>query len=178
MNLDETTICSSVVFQGNLIRVRKDRALLPNVKTAPREVVEHPGAVAVLPLDEAGRVILVEQFRYSLGKVLLEIPAGKLDPGESARACALRELEEETGFIPDKLYELGAVYTSPGFCDEKIHLYLARGLRPGKSHPDEDEFLTVKSVPFDELCRAVMAHEIQDAKTIAAVLKTKMLLEL
>jgi ADP-ribose pyrophosphatase len=178
MQFLEKTLQSSIVYQGNFIRVRRDMAQLPNGKTASRDVVEHPGGVAVLPLDSAGNVITVEQYRYPLGRMLLEIPAGKLEGKEDVRLCALRELEEETGLVPDELTFLGSLYVSPGFCNEVIHLYLARGLHQGELHPDEDEFLENRRVPFHALLDAVMKNEIQDAKTVAAVLKTKILLGL
>ena len=178
MHLLEKKLETSVVYEGRFIRVRRDKAELPNGKTAVREVVEHPGAVAVLPLDDDGSVVTVRQYRYPLGKALLEVPAGKLERGEEARQCALRELEEETGLVPDELSYLGCLYISPGFCNEEIHLYLARGLREGKLHPDEDEFLERCRVPFGELVEAVLRDEIHDAKTVAAVLKTKLLLGL
>jgi len=173
MQLTEKTISSSVVYEGIIVRVRTDEAELPSGKTANREVVEHPGGVAILPLDDACNVIAVEQYRYPMGKVLLEVPAGKLERGEDPRLCALRELEEETGLIPDELTYLGCLYLSPGFCDEVLHLYLARGLRQGTRHPDEDEFLEVRKVPFGILVEAIMNDELRDAKTVAAVLKTK-----
>ncbi|MPM43146.1 Methanol dehydrogenase activator [bioreactor metagenome] len=173
MDLEEKTLERDIIYQGKFLRLRRDAVSLPNGTRALREVVEHPGAVAVLPLDEAGNVILVEQYRHPLEQVLLEIPAGKLEPGEEPRLCALRELEEETGLVPDTLEGLGSLYISPGFCNEVIHLYLARGLRPGTAHPDEDEFLNRRVLPFSELARAVMQDEVRDAKTVAAVLKVK-----
>lgn len=178
MDLTEKTLESSIIYDGAFLRLRTDRAKLPNGRTASREVVEHPGGVAILPLDEAGNVILVEQYRYPLGKLVVEVPAGKLNRGEDHRICAMRELEEETGLIPEDLLYLGCLYPSPGFCDEIIYLYLARGLRQSNSHPDEDEFLEVRSVPFGILLDAVMRGEICDAKTVALALKTSLLLNL
>lgn len=178
MDLTEKTLESSIIYDGAFLRLRTDRAKLPNGRTALREVVEHPGGVAILPLDEAGNVILVEQYRYPLGKLVVEVPAGKLNRGEDHRICAMRELEEETGLIPEDLLYLGCLYPSPGFCDEIIYLYLARGLRQSDSHPDEDEFLEVRSVPFGILLDAVMRGEICDAKTVALALKTSLLLNL
>jgi ADP-ribose pyrophosphatase len=178
MQLMEKTLESSILYNGSIIRVRLDKAVLPNGKTATREVVEHPGGVAILPLDGEGNVITVKQYRYPLGRVLLEVPAGKLDRGEDHRICALRELQEETGLIPGELTYLGCLYLSPGFCNEVLHLYLARGLHQGTCCPDDDEFLEIGRMPFDVLVDAVMKDEIHDAKTVAAVLKTKLWLGL
>lgn len=163
--------------KGVIINMRTDEVLLPNGKTALREVIEHPGAVAVLPLDAEGFSYCVRQFRYPVNAHLLEIPAGKLDPGEEHAACAARELSEETGIEAGRLIYLGVIYTSPGFCDEAIHLYLALDLEFKNAHPDEDEFLDVEKISFDTLVEMAMSGEIPDAKTTAAVLKAKRYLE-
>ena len=176
MELKEKTVSSQPKYSGVIVNVRLDKAELPNGKLAPREVVSHPGGVAVLPLHEDGTVTVVKQYRYPFHTVLTEIPAGKLDPNEEHGICGLRELEEETGLIPDKFTYLGCLLVSPGYSDEVIHLYLARGLRQGKQHTDPDEFLELERVPFEELLARVMADELHDAKTVAAVLKTKVLL--
>ena len=177
MELTEKKVTSEVVFQGQILTVLRDTAELPNGKTAEREVVRHPGGVAVLPLDEDGNVLLVRQFRYPFGRVLLEIPAGKLDRGEEPLHAAARELEEETGVQAEELISLGSIYVSPGFCDEELHLYLAQGLKQGKSHPDEDEFLAPERVPCEVLTEQIMSGAIHDGKTVAAVLKAKLYLE-
>lgn len=177
-DLTERMLSRKEQYSGPLFSVHTDQVLLPNGHTAAREVVEHVDGVAVLPLDERNNVLAVTQYRYVFGRTLLEIPAGKLDPGEEPRAGALRELEEEAGVRPDELLELGGIYVSPGFCDEKIHLYLARGLRQTACHPDEDEFLSVSRMPFGELADRVLSGRVEDAKTVAAVLKAKALLKL
>ena len=178
MDLTERTIESKTMFQGRIITVLLDTAGLPDGGTAQREVVLHPGGVAILALDEADNVALVRQYRYPLHGLLLELPAGKLDPGEDHRPAALRELSEETGLEAEELIYLGCLLASPGFCNERLHLYLARGLSRADSHPDDDEFLNVVTMPFDRLLEQVMDGTIEDAKTVAGVLKTKVLLKL
>lgn len=178
MDLTERTIESKTMFQGRIITVLLDTAGLPDGGTAQREVVLHPGGVAILALDEADNVALVRQYRYPLHGLLLELPAGKLDPGEDHRPAALRELSEETGLEAGELTYLGCLLASPGFCTERLHMYLARDLRKKESHPDEDEFLNVITMPFQQLLEQVMDGTVEDAKTVATVLKTKVLLGL
>lgn len=179
MDLKEHTIASKTIFQGKIVELLVDQVRLPNGKQAAREVVRHPGGVTVLPLDETGNVTLVRQYRYPIGQELLELPAGKLDSRTEAHAdAAARELSEETGLRAQEWTYLGSMLASAGFCDEELHLYLARGLIQEEQHPDEDEFLNVVTMSFDELARRVMEGEIRDAKTVAAVLKTKVLLGL
>lgn len=179
MNLKETTVESTTIFTGKIVTVLLDKAELPNGKIASREVVLHPGGVAILALSDDNMVTLVRQYRYPIGEELLELPAGKLDgDGESVETAAIRELGEETGLIADKLTYLGYTLASPGFCDEALHMYLAQGLSQGETHPDEDEFLNVVTMPFDTLVEKVMSGEITDGKTVSTTLKTKVLLGL
>lgn len=178
MDLAERTLESRTIFQGKIVTLLVDRAELPDGKEATREVVRHPGGVAILPLDENGAVTLVRQYRYPFHQVILELPAGKLDGPEDHALAARRELSEETGLEAEELTYLGCLLASPGFCDERLHMYLARGLRQAESHPDEDEFLNVVTMPFDQLVRQVMDGTVEDAKTVAAVLKAKTLLQL
>lgn len=178
MELVEKTVETKIVYEGVIVTVRLDRAQLQNGALAPREVVEHPGGVAILPLDSDGSVTVVRQFRYPFGRVLSELPAGKLERGEDHRLCALRELKEEVGMVPDELTYLGCIYTSPGFSTEVLHMYLARGLHQGACCPDEDEFLEIDRVPFATLVDEIMSGALTDAKTVAAVLKTKLYLGL
>lgn len=176
MELVEKTIGSETIFEGRIVRLHVDKVELPNGHQSTREVVEHPGGVCILPLDGEDMVTLVRQFRYPFHRVITELPAGKLDAGEDHRLCALRELKEEVGMTPDELIYLGALYSSPGFSGEIIHLYLARGLSQGACQPDEDEFLDLVRVPFDALVEQVMKCDVADGKTVAAVLKAKVLL--
>ena len=176
MDLTERTVESKTLFDGVIVTLKVDQAQLPDGKVATREVVEHPGGVAILALDEENNVTLVQQYRYPFHQVLLELPAGKLDAGEDHRPAALRELSEETGLEAGELTYLGHIYASPGFCDEALHMYLARDLTRARQHLDEDEFLDVVTMPFDTLVEQVMSGEITDAKTVATVLKVKTLL--
>lgn len=178
MELTEKTLSGRTEFEGKIVKLTVDTVELPDGATAIREVVGHPGGVCVLALLEDGTVPLVRQFRYPLGRVMAELPAGKLEYGEEPRPAAVRELGEEVGLVPGELTDLGAIYVSPGFCTEKLHMYLARSLTRVPVHPDEDEFLEIEYLPFDELVRRVMSGEIQDGKTVAATLKTKTLLGL
>ena len=178
MELKETRLSGETVYKGKIVTLKVDEALLPNGATAGREVVEHPGGVCVLALQEDGTVPLVRQFRYPLGDVMLELPAGKLEYGEEPRPAAVRELGEEVGLEPGELTDLGHIYVSPGFCTEKLHMYLAREVKRVPVHPDEDEFLDIVHLPFGELADMVMSGEITDGKTVATVLKTKVLLGL
>jgi ADP-ribose pyrophosphatase len=178
MDLTETTLRREDKFEGKIMTVHVDEVLLPNGNTATREVVDHVDGVAVLPLDERNNVLTVTQYRYVFGRTLLEIPAGKLDPGEDPVTGALRELKEETGAVPDTFLPLGRILPAPGCYGEALHLYLARGLHMEEQHLDPDEFLNVERVPFDEMVHRCMNGEIEDAKTVAAVLKVKLLLNL
>ena len=174
-NLIEKTLSQSTAFQGRLLRLRVDEALMPDGTTAGREVVEHPGGVGVLALTEDHKVLLVRQYRYPYGEILTEIPAGKRDPGEDPLTTGMRELEEETGYRANNFTPLGKVYPSPGYCDEVIYLYLATDLVPTQAHPDEDEFLEVERRDLEELTQQVLNGEITDAKTQVAVLKARLL---
>lgn len=177
MDMREKLIKSEEIFKGRVITLKKETVLLPNGEEAGREIVLHPGGVAILPLDDNGDVFVVRQYRRPFDDILLEIPAGKLNYGEDHFECGVRELEEETGLTASKYDYLGEFYVTPGFCREKIHLYLARGLKKGEMHLDEDEFLEVEKIPFENLINMVMTNEIKDAKTAIAILKTKVFLE-
>ena len=169
----EEELKSQTIYQGRIITVTQDTVCLENGKTAQREVVHHHGGAAVVPVGAQGEVYLVRQFRYPMGKELLEIPAGKLEPGEDPCDAAMRELEEECGLVADKVVDLHPIYPSVGYTTEVIHMYLATGLHKTQSHPDEDEFLDLLSYPLDTLVEMVMQGEICDAKTVAGILKAK-----
>lgn len=177
-DLTEKMLRQEEKFNGKIVRVHVDEVLLPNGNTSMREVVEHCGGVAVLPLDEQNRVLVVTQYRYVFGRNMLEIPAGKLDEGEDPAAGGLRELKEETGAVPEEFISMGSVLPSPGCYGERLHLFLARGLRMEDQQLDKDEFLNVERIPFDEMVHRCMTGRIEDAKTVVAVLKAKVLLDL
>ena len=176
MDMTEKTLASREVYRGRIIRVREDTVLLPNGKEGRREVVEHPGGVGILALDRDD-VLLVRQYRYAFSRVLTEIPAGKREPGEEPSVTARRELKEEIGAEAEKWTELGALIASPGCYGETLYLYLAQELTFGATHPDEDEFLDVLRMSFDQAVEQCMRGELTDAKTVAALLKAKILLK-
>lgn len=178
LDLTEKTLSRKEQYSGPLFSCHTDEVLLPNGHTSIREVIEHCDGVAVLPLDENNNVLTVTQYRYVFGRNVLEIPAGKLDPGETPYDGGLRELREETGAVPGIYESLGSVLPAPGCYTEVLHLYLARDLKMENQDLDPDEFLNVERIPFDEMVRRCMSGEIDDAKTVVAVLKAKMLLGL
>jgi ADP-ribose pyrophosphatase len=171
MNLEEKQISSEEIFNGVAIHLFRDEILLPNGKKSVREVIRHPGAVCVLPLTEQGEIIFVNQFRYALGKVTLEVPAGKLEKGEDPMVAAMRELSEETGLDAKNVVPMGELYTTPALIDEIIYMYIATDLYQGEKHPDEDEFLEIVRIPLSELVEDVLSGRIPDSKTQCAVLK-------
>lgn len=170
-NLIEKKISGEPVFDGVLLHVRKDTVELPNGHTATREWIKHPGASAVIPLLPDNQIILVRQFRYPVGKITLEVPAGKLDKvGEDPIECAKRELSEETGYTAAKLWKLTTIATTVGFSDEYIHLYAASDLTPGKIHPDSDEFINAVKMPLTAALQMVESGKIFDAKSAVSIL--------
>lgn len=177
MEFFEKQITTETVYIGRIVNVRNDIAEIKNGKLVPREVVEHPGGVAVVAVNDHGYVMMVRQYRYPMEEELLEIPAGKLEYGEDHRDCAMRELSEETGCTAGKLIFLGSIYPSPGFSKEILYIYLATELVDGDMHLDEDEFLSVEAIQMDALVERIMAGEIKDGKTIIGILKAKKYLE-
>jgi len=171
-NLEEKMVASEEIFDGHVVHLFKDTVELPNGKHATRETVRHIGAVAVVPLTDDGKVIIERQFRYPLGCVITEIPAGKLDSKTEDRlSAAKRELEEETGYTAKEWIDLGDYYPAAAYTDERISLYLAKGLQQGQRNLDEDEFLNIMAVPLEELVEEVLNGTITDGKTQAALLK-------
>lgn len=172
--LEEKFISREDIFDGAVLHVVKDEVLLPNGKTATREMCLHVGAVCVIPLLHDGRVIMERQYRYPHGRVFFEIPAGKLNyAGEDPLEAAKRELREETGAVAKSYTPLGVMVPSPALVTERIYMYLAEDMSFGERELDEDEFLDVELVSFDKLYEMVLSGEIEDAKTQIAVLKLK-----
>lgn len=168
--LAEIPQSEEIAFSGSVFNVSRLLVQLPDGREATRDVVRHPGAVAVVALTDDGRICLVRQYRTALDRVTVEIPAGKLTPGEDPLACAERELLEETGLTAERMAFLTTIATSDGFCDEFIHLYMATGLSIGESAPDDDEFINVDLVEVEELIDAVLDGRIEDAKTVVGAL--------
>lgn len=166
--LEETTLSTQSIFEGKIISLQVDTVKLPDGQTATREVVRHPGAVAVLAL-KGDKMLAVNQFRQPLGRCEVEIPAGKLERGEDPLEAAKRELQEETGYTCGSIRKLHSFYTSPGFADEIIHLYLAEDLVGGDMNPDEDEFIEMMEISLEEAYSLIQEERISDAKTILAV---------
>lgn len=176
--MEEKTLSSKTIFDGKIIHLHLDDILLPDGKVGFREYCTHNGAVCVIPLDSDGNVICVRQYRYAIGKPLLEIPAGKLDsPTEDPDDAVRRELREETGATSEKITFLGLYYGSPALLNEKIYMYLAEELSFGVSSPDEDEFLEVIRIPLEKMVDMVLNGEIEDGKTQSAVLRAQAMLE-
>ena len=177
MNLTEKKLTRQDIYAGRVVKLHVDTVELPDGGTSIREIVDHPGGVAILALDEENRVPVVRQYRYAFSRVMLEIPAGKREAGEEPFVTAQRELREEVGAAAAQWQDLGTLIPSPGCYGETLYLYLARGLTFGAVDPDEDEFLEVERCPLEEMVRRVMAGEITDAKTQIGILKTKLLLD-
>lgn len=167
--LYEETLKTKEIYKGSIIDVELQDVLLPNGRESKREIVNHPGAVAVICITEEDRMVLVKQYRKALKKAIAEIPAGKLEEGERPETCAERELEEETGIKAASLKLLDSFYTSPGFANELVYIFEAEGLSSGEIHTDEDEFVERIDVSFEEAKEMIKTGEIHDAKTIYAV---------
>lgn len=169
--LEEKTIKTEKIFSGKVISLQVEDVELPNGKTSKREIIKHPGAVAVLAVTDDNKIVMVEQYRKALDKIIAEIPAGKLEEGEDPKVCAERELEEETGYGCKEMEWLISFYTSPGFADELVHLYIAKGLekKENAAQPDEDEFVNLMEVTLEEALILLEEQKVYDAKTAYAV---------
>ena len=177
MNMEEIKIQSRPIFGGRVFRVQEDTVRLSDGTTALREVVQHNGGSCVAAVTENKELLMVRQFRYGAGKVLWELPAGKLEVGEDPLVCAMRELEEETGYRTEQLHSLGCMHPTPAYCGEVIYMYYTTRLIPSAQHLDEGEFLQVEAVPFDRVLAMIMDGQITDAKTVIAILKLKEILQ-
>ena len=166
----EIGLSEEIVYDGKLIKVVKEMVRLPDGRERPREIVKHPGAVALVPVDKEGNLLLVRQYRRAAGKVLLEIPAGTREPGEDAEKCAQRELREEIGYNAGKIEHMGGFYSAPGFCTEYLECYLLTDLTEGRDDADDDEDIEVVSLSAEKALEAIRSGEICDAKSIAGIL--------
>ena len=169
-NLSEQIINSHRVYQGSFLKVDAVDVRLPNGRQTTHEVLRHPGAVAVIALSGDGRVLMVRQYRTALERIVLEIPAGKLDAGEEAEHCAHRELEEETGYTAQKMRYLAPIAIAGGYSDEIIHFFMASELTPGTPHPDDNEFIACEWIDLNNLICDVLDGKIEDSKTVIAAL--------
>jgi len=167
----QNPVSSKEVYSGRVVTLSVDQVALPNGKRCELEMIRHPGAAAVVPVDAEGNAILVRQYRYATDGWLLEVPAGKLDPGESPESCAIREVEEETGYRVGQLQSLGWIWTTPGFTDEKIWLFRGTGLVRGTQQLQGDELLEVVKLPLSEAVQAAADGRIQDGKSVCALLR-------
>ncbi|WP_026906616.1 NUDIX hydrolase [Paucisalibacillus globulus] len=172
----ERTIHTKPIYEGKVVRLQVDNVLLPNGQEAKREIIKHPGAVAIIPITKDKKIVFVEQYRKPLEKSIIEIPAGKLEPGEEPEKTALRELEEETGYTTKSLTKVTSFYTSPGFADELMHIYLTNELEKLDMPPalDEDEFVEILELTLEEAKQYVKEQRIHDAKTNYAILYLEM----
>ena len=165
----EKVLSSSMLYSGRAVKLRLDRIRLPSGRETSRETIEHPGSVGILPLLTRNRVLLLRQYRHAIGDTIWEIPAGTMEPGETPKECAGRELEEETGYIAKSLKPFFDCYAAPGYSMELMHLFLARGLKPTEQRPEEDEIISVEPVGGEEAFHMIRSGQIRDAKTICAL---------
>ena len=172
MEFTEKTINSQLIFDGRVVKLYKDKIELPTGQESLREVVKHSGGVVIFARKE-DKVLLVKQFRYPMKEVLYELPAGKLEIGEDPFEAAKRELEEETGYCANKWTDLGYVYTSPGYSDEKLYLYMAEDLEFTHCHPDEGEILQALEYSYEDVLKMIANGEINDAKTLCAIIRAQ-----
>lgn len=170
---DGETLHTETLHSGRMLHLVRETVVLPNGHQTTLELVRHPGAAAVVPVDATGDVLLVRQYRHATGGYLLEVPAGKLDPGEEPEICARRELIEETGFRATRVIPLGVIWPTPGFCDERIWLYAAFGLLPDRQATEPDEVLALERLPWAEAVERAEDGRIEDAKSVCALLRAR-----
>jgi len=166
----EGTLSSTYIYQGKIVNLRQDKVKLPDGRETIREIVEHPGAVVILALTDDNKIVMIRQFRKPVDGILWELPAGKVEPGEDLKNCALRELGEETGYYPRKIKKLITFFSTPGFCNERLTLFLAENLEKRNKNEDDDEFIKVELIKPNEALKLVEENIIKDAKTIIGIL--------
>lgn len=167
------TLSTQLIFKGSVFNVRQDRVLLENGNTSMMDIVEHNGGVSILPVDDEGNIWFVRQYRHPAEQLILEIPAGTLEPGESPEACAAREIREETGMAAGELTKLGELFLAPGYSSDYMYVFLARDLTPSPLPGDENEIISIEKYPVDEVFRMAESGEIIDAKTLVALFLAK-----
>lgn len=167
--MEEKLLASKRIYEGRLVNLRQDAVVLSSGRETVREVVEHPNCVAIVAINSEDNVVMVRQFRKPVEGVLLEIPAGVIEPGEEPQECALRELEEETGYMAGKMERIGGFYSSPGYSTEFLYLFLATDLQKGSTRPDEDEIIEVVSIPWEQIPGLIAKGEVCDAKSIVGL---------
>lgn len=175
-DFEEKTVKVNEIYDGKVVKLRVEDVTLPDGSAAIRELIGHPGGAGIIAVDNDQNVLMVEQYRIAAKKIMLEIPAGKLEYGEDPQYCAEREIVEETGYKANKVIPLGSYYATPGYCEEVLSLYLGTDLEWQGQHLDEGEFLNVKKYNLDDLYQMVMDNKIIDAKTAIAILKAKCIL--
>ena len=169
-SLEEKTLSSTYIYKGRIINLRQDKVKLPDGRETIREIVEHPGAVVILALTDDKKIVMIRQFRKPADEVLRELPAGTVEEGEDLVSCARRELEEETGYYPRKIKKLVSFFSTPGFCNERLTLFLAEDLEKRNKNEDTDEFIEVELIKTNEALKLVQENIIKDAKTIIGIL--------
>ena len=164
------TLSQETVYQGRAFNVRRDKVRLPNQRNMHVDVIEHPGAVTILPVNDEGQILFVRQYRHAAGRELLELPAGTLEADEPPQTCAAREVREETGFAAEQVLMLGEFFLAPGYSTEYMVVYLATGLRHDPLPKDKDEFITLQAIPIDQAYAMALGGELMDGKSLAALL--------
>jgi len=167
---EEKTLSSKLIYDGHIVKLRVDTVQMPSGRESTREVVEHNEVVAIVAIDAEDNVLLVNQFRQSLGKELLEIPAGGIDGEEKPEEAVRREMQEETGYLPQKVERLGGFYSAPGFCNEYIHLFLATELTPSRLYDEDTEMISLIRMPLEKVPDLITSDDLHDAKSIAGLL--------